>query len=285
MENVSIQYSTRLTKKDYENLFLTIIEDPDPIECFEVLKKIHNDHNPSFSKNIQNYARRSSQDECFQLNDDDLMSDDMVDSLKRLWIDPSGDVISESEISDMINDVQRLHVKNINVTDRQFSVKSTLVYLELLRYIKGSADAVTDSSAADEIDEKKEKLFKYPHFNDKKEKEIIAFSVRERLALLKIFVNCSFLEPQKVWFEKDKNEYNNRYKIFLSIIMGVLPATFKKNPNPFLENFWDGTTEVQKSSVRETLAKMNKVTSKVRTQGPLKTAISNLNKALGTDPD
>jgi hypothetical protein len=171
-----------------------------------------------------------------------------------------------------------------------FELSHIKLYLEIL------SCAVLHSEDKDGEEETKEKSFKYPYETGSKDEngkpiiEHIEFSIRERLAMLRLFTQCSFLERKSEWRKSEKKdkdgrsikltateiEYNKRYEICLSIIMGINPISFKKNPNPFEENFWGkGTDSVRKAQVK-TLGKFKKVTEKVRTQSSFKTIFDNL---------
>jgi hypothetical protein len=285
MNSINNETPDILLKDHYYDLIEKLVEDIEQPELIQSFSKKYIVKNPSFLKKLKIAACNMAIKENTHWHTDKMINDDESAIL--------GELTSVAFQNNNSHEIERAQVKlakieadNTEENSIIFVLPYTRLYLTILDFIIQDNNKIEDEGINVQ-ESAKEKIFKYPYVSGKDENkkdiiESIEFSIRERLALLKIFQSSKLLEENKEWYKDSDNEYNNRYKIFLSIIMGIPPSSFKiKSGNALNEDFWVAKTETQKKTKRISLAKIFKVTNKVNKQTDLKLELDEISKKLG----
>jgi hypothetical protein len=264
----------------YYGLIEKLVEDFEQIELIESLTKMYKVKNPSFLKKLEKAANFKAFEENAKWHTNKMINDQESKILDEIT---SNSFNTDLEIQQAVVNVSKIESDNTEENSIIFTLPYTRLYLEVLAYLLQDKNEIEEENPISEPN--KEKIFKYQYVTGKDEdgKEIIEdieFSIRERLAMLRIFTQCGFLESKKEWRKPKEKENNDRYEICLSIIMGINPKSFKKTPHPFIENFWEKGTTSQKKEQIKSLKKMKEVTKKVRTQTSFKTIFEDLDRTL-----
>jgi hypothetical protein len=262
----------------YYGLIEKLVEDFEQIELIESLTKMYKVKNPSFLKKLEKAANFKAFEENAKWHTNKMINDEESKILDEITSNPFD---TDLEIEQAIVKVIKIEVDNCEEDSLIFTLPYTRLYLNVLAFIVQDKDKIEEEHYAHEP------TFKYPSVTGKDENgkqiiEYIEFSIRERLAMLRIFTQCGFLDSKKIWKNDGDTEGNKRYEICLSIIMGINPKSFKKSPHPFIEKFWGKGTNTQKKEQIKSLMKMKEVTKKVRTQTAFKTVFESLDRILGS---